>query len=243
MTLFGTLDVPDCLLNRSHAVDLLQAYLEQDDAGRYCYSGAAFDCYAPQQSAPNKITNDDLVALAMLGIRVTGHEALWLTRYHSEQITKLLTVIPLGSRIEAATSRELLAPGQAAWKLWFLLCDIRDHTKSKRLGPVAAGKLLACKRPNLIPIGDKRTARVFNRPNPGTDAKWWEAVRTAAQDPAPLADGQSLWDYLTSMRETVEGHRLPVLRVLDILAWMHLEKFKTARCSTAHDPYIGGHAN
>ncbi|MBS2965648.1 hypothetical protein KGA66_21535 [Actinocrinis puniceicyclus] len=218
--MFGGLDFPDEFFNRRYAVGLLRTYLEQDKDG-YCFSGTAFDTYPAPAGTENQITDSDLVAIAMLGIRVTGHEALWITRYHAADIQQLLTRIPAQARIDGQTSGDLLQPDDAAWKLWALLRDVHDRTKSVRLGPVAAGKLLARKRPELIPIADSRTARVLNRPQPGADKRWWEDVRSASLDPKPAADGLPLWSFLASLRDEAGASHLTILRVLDILVWMH----------------------
>lgn len=228
MTRFGGLDVPDCLLAREHATDLLSTYLGHDERG-HLYSGAAFDTY-PGPNAPNSITDSDLVALAMLRIRVTGHEALNITQYHREEIHRLLSLIPTNVAIEDDAAGPLLGPKEPVWKLWELLRDVKDRTKRERLGAVAAGKLLALKRPNLIPIADSSTKAVFKRPYPSADVSWWDDVRDAARDPKPVVEGMTLWQYLGDLRAVPGAGHLPVLRVLDILAWMHVEKCKTPSC-------------
>jgi hypothetical protein len=175
------------------------------------------------------ITDSDLIALTMLGIRVTGHEALAITRDRAGEIRRLLGSIPAHARIEDDHADRLLKSDGPAWELWKLLRNIQDRTKPTKLGPVAAGKLLARKRPDLIPISDSRTAKAFGRLGPGADMHWWEAVRAAALDPRKEADGKTLWNYLASLRDTPGGAHLPTLRVLDILAWMHVGPEETPR--------------
>jgi len=46
--------------------------------------------------AADVVTDSDLIALSMLGIRVTGHEALAITRYHGQDICELMRRIPCG---------------------------------------------------------------------------------------------------------------------------------------------------
>ena len=228
MTMFGGLFVPDELLVRSYALRLLGRYLQRDNRG-HRFSGAAFDTYpalpasepSAQSGTPDAVTDSDLIALALLSVRVTGHEALTITHYRAKEIHQLLARIPRQARIEDDGAGRLLARGGPAWELWELLCDITDRTKDARLGPVAAGKLLARKRPDLIPISDSRTASVFRRAAPDRDKRWWEDVREAARDPQSVADGTALWEYLASLRTAPGAGHLPILRVLDILAWMH----------------------
>jgi len=228
MTVFGGLRVPGELLAEEYALDLLSRYFRRDEQG-YAYSGAMFDTYPadPAAAAPGPadmadvVTDSDLIALSMLGIRVTGHEALAITRYHTERIRELLGRIPASACIRSSTSAALLAQGGPAWDLWDLLRGIRDRTKDARLGAVAAGKLLARKRPALIPIEDSAIAEVFRRRAPDRDEGWWHDVRTAMQDDQPKANGVPLWEYLTGLRRSAHLDHLPVLRVLDIIAWMH----------------------
>lgn len=223
MTVFGQLDVPDELLVPAYARRLLGDHLSRDEHG-HLYSGAAFDTYPdPLPPSPQDvITDSDLIALSLLGVRVTGHEALAITRHRADEIHRLLGAIPAHVRIEDDDADRLLHCDGPAWKLWTLLCGIHDRTKASRLGPVAAGKLMARKRPDLIPIADSRTAKAFHRPDPGADRRWWDAVRAASLDRNEEADGTTLWDYLASLRDVPGAAHLPTLRVLDILAWMHV---------------------
>jgi hypothetical protein len=68
---------------------------------------------------------------------------------------------------------------------------------------------------------------VFKRRDPDADIPWWDDVRAAARDPEPKAAGQALWRYLSDLRGEPDALHLPVLRVLDILAWAHVKKYKT----------------
>jgi len=109
------------------------------------------------------VTGSDLVALSLLGIRVTGYEALIITQYRAQEIENLLGSIPAHACIDEEASTARLARGGPAWTLWELLYEIKDRTRETRFGAVAVGKLLARKRPGLIPIEDSRIAGVFRR--------------------------------------------------------------------------------
>jgi hypothetical protein len=233
MARFGGLEFPDKLLDRSYALELLGEYFSRDAEG-YVYSGAAFDTYphataaeppgtrrASMAAPANAITDTDLVALSLLGIRVTGYQALSITGPLAGTIGDLLACIPSEARIEDDDADLLLAPAGPAWKLWELLRDVTDRRTGSRLGPVAAGKLLARKRPDLIPISDSHTSKTFSRKAPGEDAAWWDDVRSAALDPRRAANGMTLWEYLADLRATRDVTHLPILRVLDIPGWMH----------------------
>ncbi len=233
MAEFGELEFPDELLDRDYALGLLSEYLERDVEG-YVYSGAAFDTYArgPVSGQPgtrateiapavHAVTDSDLVALSLLSTRITGYQVLSITGPLADRIGDLLAQIPPQARIQDEDSDLLLARPGPAWKLWELLRDVTDRRTGNHLGPVAAGKLLARKRPDLIPISDSHTSEAFRRKPPGEDATWWDDVRSAALDPRQTANGMTLWEYLADLRAAAQATYLPILRVLDILGWMH----------------------
>jgi uncharacterized protein DUF6308 len=231
MAQYGGLRIPDVLLNEGYARGLIQDYFRRDSAG-YVYSGAMFDTYPADPASgitmppatPGQITDSDLVALSMLGIRATGYEALIITQDRQKEIEGLLASIPANAHIEEEASAGHLARGGPAWTLWELLREIKDRTKEARFGAVAAGKLLARKRPNLIPIEDSRIAAVFSRRPPDRDEHWWDDVRSAALDPTPAASGTTLWRYLARLRDQAGQSHLSALRVLDIVGWMHAHR-------------------
>lgn len=228
MPQFGGLWVPDELLDETYARSLLRSYFRRDRTG-YVYSGAMFDTYPADLAATaadlpataNVITDSDIVALSMLGIRATGYEALIITRDKSSEIETLLAELPPGALIEEDESAGLLSPDGPAWALWDLLRDVKDRTKDARFGAVAAGKILARKRPGLIPIEDSRIAEVFRRPSPDRDKNWWDDVRSASLDPRHAAGGTTLWRNLERIKDQEHLSRLPILRVLDVIGWMH----------------------
>lgn len=235
MPMFGGLRVPDELLDEQYALDLLRRYFKRDADG-YVYSGAAFDTYPADPASgagascdvANLITDSDLIALSLLGIRVTGYEALAIRMALAREIEGLLSHIPAHARIEEEGSITLLAPNGPAWTLWDLLFQIKDRTKDRRFGAVAAGKLLARKRPGLIPIEDSLISSTFWRKAPDRDEKWWDDVRTAALDGRLLANGTTFWKYLARLRSEAGAEHLSTLRVLDIIGWMHARRGPTA---------------
>ena len=79
------------------------------------------------------------------------------------------------------------------------------------MGRTRVSKLMARKRPHLIPIEDSVVNRVI-----GTDAKdtwkeWWHALTT---DPEPLTS------MAGTVRDAAKIPELSTLRALDIVLWM-----------------------
>ncbi len=94
------------------------------------------------------MTADDLVAVQMLSVLVPGPVALNLLEGElGEQVAHHLAVIPVGVAINDAAAAALIGPAGPATAAWQLLEQQYD------VGWVTAGKLLARKRPGLIPVG------------------------------------------------------------------------------------------
>lgn len=136
MTQFGGLKIPDMLLDEEYARSLLHDYFRRDGTG-WVYSGALFDTYPADPAsgvitppgATDEITDSDLVALGMLGIRVTGYEAVIIWQNLHNEIEALLADIPADADIEDEASTGLLARDGPAWALWSLLREIKDRRK------------------------------------------------------------------------------------------------------------------
>lgn len=180
----------------STAAGLVRTYFD----GRY--SGAYFDVIADRDH-PNQFTARDLIAPAALAIRL-GSPDFWqdVLVSRSKQYNDLLASIP---RVPIwAVAVDKLTQGEPAWQLWDLL---REHTG---IGPTTTSKLMAAKRPELIPIQDSVVVRVLH----GYTGNFWIAMRVAMLD-------AGLRQRLDAIRAEVRQPHLALLRVLDILLWMH----------------------
>ena len=231
MAQIGELWLPDMLLNEEYGQGLIHDYFRRDTTG-YMYSGAMFDTYpadpasgitAPP-SPPDEITDSDLIALSMLGIRVTGYEALIITQDRRKEIETLLASIP-----RTRTSSRRQAEGSLLPKATRGSCGsycARRRTGRRRPGsaPSPRASSWPVSAPHLIPIEDSQLAAVFRRTTPDRDKRWWDDVHSAALDPSPAANGTTLWCYLARLRDQASQDHLPVLRVLDIIGWMHARR-------------------
>ena len=54
-----------------------------------------------------------------------------------------------------------------------MLRDVTGRRTNKLLGPLAAGKLLARKLADPVPISDSHTSNAFSRPAPDLEVRWW----------------------------------------------------------------------
>jgi Family of unknown function (DUF6308) len=209
--------IPGALLDENYAVKLLKEYLEKDGDGRFRYSGAYFERLAGGGDRPEvayQVTAEDLLAVSMLSVRVIRYYALDVLVYQAREISGLLAQIPVGVTLADAGADELIAKGGPAWKLWELLHDIKPPLERSRLGPVAAGKLLARKRPELIPVYDSHLKRVLSRH--WNDQTWWGDLRCQMTKDAELVSELEV----VRARAGADAAHLSLLRVFDIMCWM-----------------------
>ncbi|WP_404289856.1 DUF6308 family protein [Glutamicibacter arilaitensis] len=203
-------------IKHEDAVLDLKNYFEIKANGRPLYTGSRFETIAGggDQNEPNRITAEDLIAVSMLSVYVPGQAALGILGSYSEQLGKQLTRIPIDLRFEELTEGEFqkfLAEDSPADKLWNIL---RQHGDRWGVGQTTASKILARKRPHLIPIFDSVIAERVKIPGSGTQwTRWWSAFH---EDPV---QGGELVEKLKSIREAAGQPHLSLLRVLDIVLW------------------------
>lgn len=192
------------------------------------YTGAHFESFG-DHSRPNEITSDDILAVTMLSMTVgpgrkenaRGNVPKGITPRRilavvdrSHEISGLLSRLTAAPALGETTDdqfRDLFGKGEQGSpegpvrRLFTLLAD------DIGFGAVAAHKLIARKRPHLVPVGDSRTEEAL-----GTPDSWWSAWRTAMRDNRVSA-------ALAAVRNKpgAEGHS--DLRLADIIVWMEKE--------------------
>lgn len=212
------IEIPEVLLDEDYAVRLVREYLEKDSDGRFRYSGAYFERLGGGGDRPEvayQVTAEDLLAVSMLSVRVIRYYALDVLVCQAREISGLLVQLPVDVTLADAKADRLIADGGPASKLWTLLREIKPPLERSRLGPVAAGKLLARKRPQLIPVYDSYVKKVLARPR--DDQSWWSDLR------CQLTKDTQLVSELEAVRARAGAGaaHLSLLRVFDIMCWMH----------------------
>lgn len=194
--------------------ELLRRYLtdrlatKKSDPGRAeapYWSGARFENYG--DNPPDVITGDDVVAVSLLGVNVPAHAALAITERQSVDVTKLLNAIDDDVDLDSDGADKLIRKDGPAWELWRML---RSHDD---VGPTIASKIMARKRPRLIPVQDSvvRSAVGWH-----AKADFWSGMRDLLRS----NDGE-LVRRLKNIQEAVpESVHLSRLRVFDIVVWM-----------------------
>ncbi|MFD8675922.1 DUF6308 family protein [Streptomyces seoulensis] len=207
---------------RSHvgsedAVGHLREYFGLD--GGRPYTGARFEGLGgggDRVGVADVVTAEDLVAVQMLSVRVPERVSLDLLEGDlGQQMSKLLREIPCELDMVDAETGELESGSAAEWA-W----DLLDAQYG--VGWVMAGKLLARKRPRLLPVYDRVVRCVL-----GTPSSFWLGLHHALR-----ADDHALHHELLGLRKRAGiPETVSALRVCDIVLWMaHHEGHRPLRC-------------
>lgn len=203
----------------SRPVDDLRRYFRRRYDG-HGFSGAHFERLGGGGDHPavaEYFTAVDLVAVSMLDVDVPASVSASLLGGPLGRTTSaLLRQIPSHLALEHA-GRAAVADDSPASRLWSLL-------KSQRgVGFVTAGKMLARKRPHLVPVYDRVV-----RCRLGSPARFWEPLRLSLE-----RDQGALVDRLIEVRHDAGlGEDVSVIRVLDVLVWLgHRDDHRARRCA------------
>jgi hypothetical protein len=207
------------------------------------YDGASFESYG--ENHPNRITADDLIAVTMLSIEL-GRISKSLRPQHAlaieaqaAEVSRLLEQLPHDRDLpdlDVGEARRLLSwegpQPSPARELYELLR--RGLGVPTNPGRVTVYKLLARKRPRLLPIRDSlvELALAHQRPDPWW-MPWWYAFDR------DRGEGCKLRSTLEAARAALpDPSRLSLLRAADVAIWM--ENAGHRATSSNNDPM---HAN
>lgn len=143
------------------------------------FTGSRFELVA-DHSRPNEFTASDLVAVSMLSVQVPPSVAYWLLSTEGQLTTRpLLAAVPTHVDIWDPDATALLAKGGPLWDLWDLLdrATWPHPVPGNGMGPTTISKLLAAKRPRLVPVWDSVVERVL-----GPIGPFWDDMRSALGD-------------------------------------------------------------
>lgn len=188
------------------AAAVVREYFTPRPTGRF--SGAHFERLGGGGDRPavaDEITAEDLVAVSMLSVDIMGESALELLLHRRNRLRELLRRVPTDVALFAIPS-DALGPQWSVRPLYAELLTVRG------IGETAASKLLARKRPHLVPVFDsviEAELSLVRRQlwvplhhwltvDRGRNASLLEAIRSAAG----------------------LGEDISLLRVFDVLTWM-----------------------
>lgn len=193
------------------AAELLQRYYATTSKGAPAYSGSQFEAMAALNTDPYSIGPADFIAAAMLSVDIPAQAAIRLLVRDAAEITDLLKQIPADRDIIDIDPDELTS-GSAASELWRVLRRGTDG-----MGRTRTSKLIAAKRPRLIPIWDSFVERAT-----GLDTSdYWCQFQSVL-----TADDHAVWTRLTDVRELASNvpDGVSNLRILDVLLWMTVDQ-------------------
>ncbi|MBT0566077.1 DUF6308 family protein [Williamsia sp. CHRR-6] len=195
----------------AEAAQLLRQYFAAP-AGQPAFSGSRFERFAgggDREQVANVVTADDVIAVSMLSVHVPGGSALRLLgdveKAVSEDISRLLALLPTDLEL-ADASDDQLAPAD---ELWTVL------RRQGKLGPTTTSKLLARKRPQLLPVMDSVVLNAVGHRR-STKTNFYRSLRDSLK-----ADDSVLLKRLHRLRtESGVGPDISDIRIFDVVVWM-----------------------
>ncbi|MCO4261515.1 DUF6308 family protein [Pseudarthrobacter sp. MDT3-26] len=209
------------ILDEDHidaAAKLLRAYYNDLFASEMPRTGSRFDSWAGGGDAAgvaNRVVSDDPVAVSLLSVKIPARAAVGILETHGPEITDHLKQLPLNVDLADLTPDEFdkyLGTGSPGMCLWHVL---RATTTGRwGIGETKASKIMARKRPQLIPIYDSIVGPLMGLPK--NSVGQWKKWHTA------LIDGTGLTHRLQEIRR-LSGISDPIsdIRVMDIVLWMY----------------------
>ena len=199
------------------AAKLLHRYYTEKTTTGSIRTGARFDTWAGGGDAPdvvNTVTADDLLALSMLSVEVKGPAVIGLLETHAAEITRLLAQIPADvdmADVKPEDFARLYGKDSAAWQLWDLFRGYKGG--QWKSGPTKTSKLLARKRPKLIPVWDSVVAHAAGLTSSLTYWEEWHGLLTA--------DDGALARRLDAVQAAADlPAPVTTLRAMDVILWM-----------------------
>lgn len=220
------------ILDSAHveqAAALVTDYYTKTNKRHEIRTGARFESWAGGGDAPayiNTITADDLIAVTFLSVDIPGPAAVGILETHKEEISAFLAQIPSTIELASVSVEDfaaLLGADSAAVKLWKTLRQ--SNAQRWGVGQTIASKIMARKRPLLIPVYDSVVAPLMGLKNSNSQWMIWHEM---------LTDGRGLPERLRTIQELsgVAPHA-SALRIVDVVLWMHGKKLAEAKKSHA----------
>ncbi|GAA1861253.1 hypothetical protein GCM10009715_05890 [Paeniglutamicibacter psychrophenolicus] len=220
-------------ITETQALEYLKRYFG-DGTGQGGFLGLNFETFGGGGSGdPFAITAEDLLAVSMLSVHVPAKAALGILGEDAARISELLRRLDPDLKFEELGQDgfdDLLGPQGPAQELWDLLR--RNGSERWGIGATTASKIMARKRPHLIPIYDSVVAKA-SRLTSSKDhwTVWYQALAPLALPSASGSAEKTLTQRLGDLREKSGLADKSLLRILDVVIWMHDPKSGSRRSS------------
>jgi hypothetical protein len=181
-------------------------------------TGSYFDDWAGRGDGADRdrITDSDAVAVSMLSVTVPAKALIGLKEpATAARVADLLSKIPTDRKMSDLTAEQaqaLLGKGSHAVSLWGELR--RTPTTRWEIGATTASKIMARKRPHLIPIWDEIIGQVIGKRSSKDQWLNWHGLLTDENDDLPgrLARIHKLSEVPQELSE---------IRIMDAILWRH----------------------
>jgi hypothetical protein len=205
--------------NVKPATELLRRYyLERDKKSGQLSTGSYFDAWAGGGDHPdvrNRIVDSDAVAVSMLSVTVPAQAIIGLQKPElAEHVSNLLAKIPTDVKLSALSRDEattLFDKGSHAVQLWEVLRRTRETRWD--VGATIASKILARKRPHLIPIWDTVIGAVVGKRS--SKDQWLNWHKLFLDDPNLSDRLERILKFSTVPQDLSE------LRIMDAVLWRY----------------------
>jgi hypothetical protein len=165
------------------------------------FTGRWFEEFA-KLGGPNRFEPSDVLAVEALSVKVPPESAAKLLMTDADRFNHLLQRIPPDADLWTLDS-SVIDSGSAASDLHAALDDLPD------IGWVTAGKLMAAKRPRLIPVYDNKVKGVLKPPT----GRFWVTMYDHLSD-------ESRRQKIAKVCSTAPAE-VSLLRRIDVALWMH----------------------
>jgi hypothetical protein len=205
---------------RPQVQEALEKYFTTDGKG---YTGSQFESLI-SDSDPYHFTERDFVALSTLNVDVPARAALWILSLEGQaQTSALLEGIPNDLDIWKPEVENAFVDDGKLMQLWDCLGKANwpvAATGGGLGGATKRSKLIAAKRPRLVPVLDK----VVKNTLPKSD-NYWRAFQDVLRDES-CREGLAVATNLDCVPQ-----RVSLLRRIDVVIWMnnHERHRKTKR--------------
>jgi hypothetical protein len=178
------------------------------------YTGALFDQLSNRDDT-DRYTETDFLAVSTLSVSVPPVTRQWLLGEGADYVSNLLKHIPR-HRDAIVDDYDHLRSHGAAWELWYLL------RQGSGMGATTTSKLMAVKRPHLVPIHDSVVSAALEIPVKNSWSTWRSYMRSR-----PWAESKA---EIRRAADDAGGVHLSDLRVVDIVVWFtETERLKAER--------------
>jgi Family of unknown function (DUF6308) len=192
---------------------LVEAFFSPDRP----FAGESFVTLGYDSVNPYRIEVSDLLAVTFLDVTVRPGAVRSIVGSDANDLSKLLRKVPISVNLWEASPRDM-ADARVLFERLRAYKWVKD---------VTAGKILARKRPALIPVVDRTVEKAIYAP-PG---RYWEAFRVALTD-------SNRRGRVDALPPSTLDTRIPLLRVLDAAIWMEFSGGTNAKRVRAQ-PQVG----